>query len=57
VVSAEKAREDYAEVFAADRQVDEAATQALRVTMRNERGAPSRFDFGAFVESLSMAAA
>jgi N-methylhydantoinase B len=55
LVSREAALSDYSVVLSDALVADEAATIALRQQMREERGAPSRFDFGAFVEALQLA--
>lgn len=46
LVSADKAQSDYGVVLTAEGKVDAAATQALRVEMREKRGEPEPFSFG-----------
>lgn len=55
IVSREKAERDYGVVIGEDHQVDEAATEALRRRMKDERGAPEPFDFG-FIPGVHEAA-
>ena len=51
LVSADGARR-YGVVIAADRSVDGAATDALRTSLRAERGEPDLFDFGGSIEDI-----
>lgn len=46
LVSAEQAQSGYGVILTADGSVDDAKTDALRVAMRTERGAPEPFSFG-----------
>jgi N-methylhydantoinase B len=58
LMSAERARDDYGVVLAADgKGVDEAATAELRKRLRQERGEPSKFDMGNLEEVLAAKAA
>jgi N-methylhydantoinase B len=51
LVSADGAKR-YGVVIAADRSVDGAATDALRTSLRAERGEPDLFDFGGSIEDI-----